>query len=132
MLIPRHSPSGLLMANGGASLVATTSSRSGRAEWPAVCAAAAPWNSAAAASIRINARRGHEQPRPEPSPRAVMDLLASGAPCRDRAVDQQHDDRADHGHDHAPEVEPGDALDAEGGEQEAARDRADDSERNVE
>src|SRR5262245_24776616 len=132
MLIPRHSPSEVLIANGGASLVATISSRSGKAGRPAVCAAAAPWSSAAAAMTTTRAR-GHERPRPRPPPRAIMNSWASGGtPRRDRTVDQQHHDRADHGDDHAPEVEPGDALGAEGGEQETARDRANDTERDIE
>jgi hypothetical protein len=49
-----------------------------------------------------------------------------------RIVDQEHDDRTHDCNDHAPNIQPSDARGAKGREQEAAYERADDSERNIE
>ena len=46
-------------------------------------------------------------------------------------VQPQHDDGADRGDDHAPNVETGDARCAEGGEQIAANHRPDDAEHDI-
>src|SRR5581483_5207099 len=46
-------------------------------------------------------------------------------------VDGQHDDRAQHGDQHAVNVEPGDAMKAEGMGDEPADDGADDPQQNV-
>src|SRR5581483_1986886 len=48
-----------------------------------------------------------------------------------RAIDEKHDDRADHRDEQAPEVEAGDALMADQAEQESADQRADHAEGDV-
>src|SRR5262249_9303339 len=55
-----------------------------------------------------------------------------GAAARNRVVYQEHHDRADDGHEHAPQVESCYACGTYKGEQEPPGNRADDPEENIE
>src|SRR5262245_5018680 len=122
MLMPRHAPSGSLNAKGGASFTATMSSAG--AGGSGACAMPSFGNRKAAASSSAASHR----PRPAGKPARCSGSAAS----RHRMIDDQHHDRADHRNKHAPQIEAGHAGGAERLEEEAACDRADDAEGDVE
>src|SRR5215469_16498870 len=79
---------------------------------------------------RYRAQRGPARDRAVGSA-AVRDEMSGAAP-EDRVIEHEHDDRADDGDEHAPEIEPGDARAAQPGEDESPHDAADDAEHDIE
>src|SRR5262245_51583371 len=115
ILMPRQAPSAPLKANGGASLVAMTSSpRKGVAcSGTAVCDAPRPGSRPKAASTRTASSR------PDHAGKSRRKRCSGGTACRDGMIDDQHHDRAYHRDDHTIEIEAANPLGAESIEDEA-------------